>query len=222
VAQPQPPAGLLTFTPYLIRTQFRCDAQQRQAIDFEQRAQRVLEAGESMAMETELYAGAAVGWAALNPVGNLQLTHGAVDLSGTATPTTPRLGLIDLIQAAAFAGAGRCMIHATPATVTGWWQAGGLEKARDGRLVTTIGSHIVVSGDGYTGRGPDNVFPGSNSIHWAWITTPVYTLRGDLEILEATDWRDNDAEVIVQRPAVAYWDGCLHAGLPIDTRGVIY
>ena len=220
--------GFLSWRPYQVRASFKCDAQQLQSIDFEARARRIFEQGESKLMETELYRGDAAGYQAsiTNPLAvphNLTLTSGATDLSGGAGPAAPSLAIRILIQAAANApGSPRAMIHATPTVAMAWVQGGSVVEGRDGRLVTVVGGHTVIAGTGYTGEGPNNVTPLPTELtHWAWITTPVYWLRADtIQVLRAVDQRNNDAEVIVQRTACAYFDGCLHAGLPVSAMGV--
>lgn len=216
----------LEWRPYVIRASFKCDAQQLQAIDFEARARRIFEQGESKLMETELYRGDAAGFAAnaLNPLinpYNLTLTEGTSLTLGGAS--APGIALRALVQAAAAApGSPRGMIHATHATAVAWQQSGGVIQDRDGRLITVVGGHTVIAGAGYTGEGPGNTATGSANIHWAWITTPVYWLRGaEIEVLPSVNQLTNDAEVIVQRTACAYFDGCLHAGLPVDVMGSV-
>ena len=222
--------GFLQWRPYVIRVPFKCDAQQLQSIDFEARARRIFEQGESKLMETEFYRGDAAGYQAsvTNPLAvphNLTLTRGGTDLSGGAPGgIAPSVAIRMLIQAAAQApGSPRAMIHATPMVAMAWVQGGSVVEGRDGRLVTTVGGHTVIAGTGYTGEGPDNVAPlPSDVIHWAWITTPVYWLRGsEIEVLRSVDRAANDAEVIVQRTACAYFDGCLHAGLPVAAAGTV-
>lgn len=225
----------LSWAPYQIRASFKCDAQQLHAIDFEQRARRIFELGESKLMETELYRGDAAGYAAFvadpinHPTFNPSLTRSdpltaVTDLSGGAGATTPTLAIRFLVQAAAGAPGGtRAMIHCTPAVAMAWMQGGSIKEDRDGKLVTCIGGHYVIVGAGYTGQGPDNVTPlPTDNIHWAWVTSPVYWLRaGEVEVLRAVDQRNNDAEVIVQRTAAAYWDTCLHSGVPVSTVGAV-
>lgn len=219
--------GFLEWRPYVLRSSFRCDAQQLRAIDFEARARRVFELGESKLLETELYRGDAAGYGAsvADPAvtpHNLTLVRGGTNL-GVGGGQAPSLAIRTLIQAAAAAPGGpRAMIHATPAVATAWVMSGAVIEGRDGRLVTKVGGHTVIAGTGYTGSGPDNSDPGDPNIHWAWVTTPVYWLRGDtVEVLASIDQRTNDATVTVQRTACAYWDGCLHAGVPVDSMGVI-
>lgn len=224
------PSNLLEFTPYMLRAQFQCDTLNLRAIDFRARAARILAAGRSKAIETELYTGQTVGVAALGPgVGNLQLTDSTtftVPPIGGGAPTTPRLGLIQLVQAAAVSASGQtCTLHATPATAMAWWQSGSL-LIEGGRLVTAVGGHTVVAGTGYTGWGPDNVPNVNPDEHWAWLTTPVYHLLGEVEIIpaelaEAIDRPENDAEFIAQQTAVAFWDSCAHVGCNIDVQAVL-
>lgn len=227
--EPEYPDGFLNFTPYQIQAEFECDTQSRNAVALEQRARRILEAGTSKAMAYELYEGRTVGVEALAADGNLQLTDsGTFTDSGpiSTTATTPRLGLIQLVQAAARSNAGqRSMIHATPATVMAWWQSGSLAVEGE-RLVTAVGGHVVVAGAGYTGSGPDNVADADADVHWAWVTSPTYYLLGEVRvpmelIEEALNRPENDLQYIATRTAAAFWDGCLHTGVPINTMAAL-
>ncbi len=223
---------MLWFWPFLVRSKFRCDAQQLGTIDFEARAKRIIELGEQKLIESELYAGAAHGYGAnqTDPLieKNLSLTDltlsGGVDLSGGAPPTTPSLAIRMLIQAAARGPHGaRCMIHGTPAVVEAWMQGGSVIVDKDQKLVTAVGGHVVVAGAGYSGNGPNNVPPlPTDFTHWAWVTSPVYVLRSpQLEVTTQIDRRSNTATAFVQRTAAVFWDGCVHAGVPVNALGTV-
>jgi hypothetical protein len=234
-SEPGYPDDFLNFTPYQLQAEFECDTQSRQAIDFADRAERILEAGTGKAMEYELWEGRTAGVEALAADGNLQLTDSNTFTDSgpiTTAITTPRLGLISLIQAAARSTSGqRSMIHATAATVAAWHMTGAL-KEEGARLVTVVGGHVVVAGSGYTGSGPDNTPDADDDVHWAYITSPVQYLLGEVRVnppggeirgtdpdAQAFDFRENDEAYIAHRTAVAFWDGCLHTGLPINTMG---
>lgn len=223
----------LTWTPFYIRAAFKCDARSIRSIDFEQRARSIYALGESKLIETELWRGDAAGWTRANgdpsfTEPNLTLAQaGVTDLAGGAGASSPVIALRSLVQAAAGAPGGpTAMLHATPAVVTAWMQSGGLTETRDGKLVTKVGKHWVVSGTGYSGEGPGVVAAGANE-SWAYVTTPVFLLRGPtIEILwdgvgygQVMNREDNDVEVIAQRAAAYYWDGCLHAGMLVDENG---
>lgn len=235
VTETAEPAEFLSFTPYQLQAEFDCDTQSRRAIDFADRARRILEAGTSKAMEYELYEGRAAGVEALGGDGNLQLTDSNTFTDSgpiSTTATTPRLALIQLVQAAArSAGGQRSMLHATAATAMAWWQSGSL-MFEGPRLVTAVGGHVVVVGAGYTGAGPDNVADADDDVHWAWVTSPVQYMLGEIRIYpdgrpvpgvdpvsQAIDFRENDEQYIATRTAVSFWDGCLHTGVPVNTMG---
>lgn len=228
------PTGFLNFTPYQIQAEFECDTQSRRAINFADRAERILEAGTGKAMEFELWEGQTAGVAALAADGNLQLTDSTTFTDAgpiTTAVTSPRLALISLIQAAARSSSGqRSMIHATPATVAAWQQTGALKE--DGpRLVTVVGGHVVVSGVGYTGSGPDNTPDADGDVHWAYVTSPVNWMLTEIRVNpsgpvrgsdiagQAIDYRVNNEAYVASRTAVAFWDGCLHTGIPVNTMG---
>lgn len=226
-------ADVLTWTPFYIRSGFKCTAQQIRSVDFERRARTVFTLGEGKLLETELWTGESAGWtradgdpAFVNP--NLTLAQaGVTDLAGGAGASSPVIALRSLVQAAAGAPGGpTAMIHATPAVVMAWMQSGGVIETREQKLQTTVGGHWVVAGTGYSGQGPGVIAAPANQ-SWAYVTTPVYLLRGpNIEVLwDRVDYSqvmtraDNDVEVIVQRSAAYYWDGCLHAGILVDEIG---
>lgn len=226
-------SGKLTWTPFYIRNGFKCNAQQIRSLNFERRARTIFELGESKFIEKELYRGDFAGWnradgdpAFTNP--NLTLAEaGVTDLTGGGGAVAPNLALRQLIQAAADAPGGpTAMIHARPAVVLAWWDADLLTETRDGKLATKVGGHLVIAGSGYSGEGPGLAAAPVNA-SWAYVTTPVFLLRGpNVEVLwdratlgQVMNRADNDIEVIVQRSAAYYWDGCLHAGLPVNEIG---
>ena len=226
-------SDVLTWTPFYIRSPFTCTTQQFRSLNFEQRARTIFALGESKLIETELWKGEAAGWSKQQAdpsltFANLTLAQaGVTDLSGGGGAASPVVAIRSLIQAAAGAPGGpMAMLHATPAVVTAWMQSGALTETRDGKLITKVGKHLVVSGTGYSGEGPGVVDPGANE-SWAYVTTPIYVLRGPtIEVLwdgvsmsQIMNRPDNDVTVIVQRSAAYYWDGCLHAGIPVDETG---
>ncbi len=217
--------ALLEWTPFVVRASFKCDTQQLASIDFQARARRIFELGESKLIESELWRGDAAGAVAGGT--NLSLSQAGVTNLSTVGPVAPAIALRALVQAAAeTAGGQRCMIHATPEVAMAWMQGHGIKEDRNGNLVTLVGGHYVVAGTGYTGTGPGNLDPGGTT-HWAYVTTPVHVIQGtDIEVLgerrsDIIDREANDAEVIVQRTAASYWDGCLHAGVPVNTTGTV-
>ena len=118
------------------------------------------------------------------------------------------------------------MIHATPAVAMAWMQGGGLTE-QGGKLYTRVGGHIVVAGTGYGGNGPE-LAAQDPKVHWAYITTPIYLLRGPVESnynrsnpAPNVQKQHNDGTAIVRRTVAAYSDGCLHAGIPVDTEGTV-
>ena len=218
----------VTWYPYMIRSSFKCDAQQARSEDFAGRAKRIFMAGRSKLIESELWRGDAAG----QPAGNTNMSLAGTGANagpnyvnlGTGGVEADALAIRTLIQGAALYGFGqRAMIHATPDVAMAWWQSNALYQ-RGGVLYTQIGDHIVVAGQGYDGTAPGLVDPGGSG-QQAYVTGPVKILLGNqIEVLgqqaaEGVDRGSNDWEVIVQQTAVAYWDGCLHAGVAVDAMG---
>lgn len=227
------PDELMNWVPYVIRASFTCTTQQFRSVDFGLRAQRIFELGKSKLMESELWRGDAAGYQreVSNPAfndPNLSLAQaGVTDITGGLASVAPSIAIRSLIQHAATAPGGpQCCIHATPATVMAWMQGNALAVGRDSRLYTRVGEHMVIAGTGYTGQGP-GLTAIDKQIHWAYITTPVYLIESaEPQVLwqqnrpgDYTNRTHNDSTAIVQQTAAVYWDGCVHAGIPVDVEG---
>lgn len=225
-----PDKSTINVYPFRVQAEFECDTLYgRDPEPYILRARRILESGQSKAIESELATGLLMGTAEHGEGnGNLSLTDSTTFTTApaTTTATTPRLGLITLMQiAAATASGSRATIHATPATAMAWWQSGSLVERGDA-LFTAVSGHQVIAGPGYPGLGPDNVANSSDNEHWAYVTSPVQLVLGDIEanttqIAQMLNRATNDVQAVVGRTVAAYWDGCLHSGVNIDTLAVL-
>lgn len=219
----------LEWAPYQVRAPYRCDT--RTFADFVRRARDIYMTGESKFMERELWSGGIVGWQARQGVNadapNLSLAADTATPLAAGSTVAPKVAIRELLAAAADAPGGpQCMIHGSSDVVMAWRQNESVIPDRDGRLVTTVDGHIVVSGAGYSGEAPGMVVPPAG-VKWAYITTPVYVIRApEIQVIDQgrsdqidIDPANNYRTVIAQRTVCAYWDGVLHAGVAVDTTG---
>lgn len=95
----------------------------------------------------------------------------------------------------------------------------GLTVQNGGRLLTTLGDHIVVPGTGYTGSDPAG---GASSDEYSWIygTSMVEVLLGPIEVFmeneaDVINRTTNEIEIRAERIALAHWDRQAHIGLSI-------
>lgn len=112
------------------------------------------------------------------------------------------------------------MIHTT-AQVATHWESFRLLR-REGNKLLTLQDNLVVTSPGYTGSSPDGTV-GSNNI-WAYATDMVRIYLGPIRTNLVMDRLQNDLEVKAQRPAIAEWQRCRHAGVRLaveacDTGG---
>lgn len=208
-------ALLVDYTPFNVIVGETCSAFGFEARDWRGRAERLLAAKESAAIERELWTGdqaTASAWA------NRFLASPASDVV-TAGATSPLLALECLEQALAQCGSGdQGMIHATPQVVTAWASLNVLR--REGMKILTYLDTIVVAGSGYTGSDPNGSGPSAGSV-WAYATGMVDLRRSSVQVLPATlaeamDRSVNDVTYRAERVAAASWDGCCHVAAQID------
>lgn len=87
---------------------------------------------------------------------------------------------------------------------------------KDGQVTTRLGTQVVI-GSGYTGDGPFGATGAAASATNKWIygTGPIAVHLGEKELLNvgpATGFKSttNDLEIVVNRPAAAYFDPIYH------------
>ena len=180
--------------------------------DFAERAEAVLLATSSYAVEVELSKGTSQITGDPNPFfGDANVTV----LGGAAV--TPAVGLSWLERAIALTGRAG-MIHAAPEVVSAW----GFDKLlEDGEgVLRTANGTPVVSGGGYVDAEADGQAPGSGN-SYAFATGPVevrlseLTLVGD-DIVGTLDTSTNLVTFRAERFALATWDTALQSAVLID------
>jgi hypothetical protein len=198
-----PSASFFPFAAYL---PFTCSTITANPAEFKRRAERVIEATISHAVEQALAHGVQ---GSSNPYfgdGNLDaLGSGALD---------PNYALAYLEDA--IGGTGRQgMIHATPGIVSAW----GFEKLKTNGELRTANGTLVVSGSGYRGAAPASEQAPAAGEDWAFATGPVQVFIEDgpmPTISEFVDREDNTATYRAEKFVVAEWDTCLQAGALIS------
>lgn len=176
---------------------------------FAARAELVLEATQSFAIEEALSQGVSMSSNPFFGDANLSILAG-----GTAQ--TPEVGLRYLEDAIGATGR-RGLIHATPATVAAWE----FEALETGTYLRTPNGTPVASGGGYIGADPVLGSTPAAGQAWAFATGPVEVrisepqLVGD-DINGTLDTSNNDVTFRAEKYALAVWDGALQAGVLID------
>jgi hypothetical protein len=134
------------------------------------------------------------------------------------TPVPIVHGFKDMILALGQAlGGARWMIHVEKRFLP-FLAYYGVTIQNGGRLVTTLGDHIVVAGTGYTGSDPVGN-AASENYSWIYGTSMVEVLLSPIEVYsdvsQSIDRAANDIEYRAERMALAHWDHAAHIGLPI-------
>lgn len=179
---------------------------------FKRRAELVLGAVESSAVENELWMGTRVP---ANPF----FTKAGATLPNASTLVSPMNGLAFL--EAAIAATGRAgMIHVTTRVAVALSSLWLIEK--DGPLLRTTGNGtIVVPGSGYPGSAPSGGTAATGTQDWAFATGMVVVRRSGIflvpdDIKEATDRAQNDVVYRAERYYNVIFDDCVRAAVRID------
>lgn len=144
-------------------------------------------------------------------------TTTAVQVGGGA-PLNPVTALGELVTAAGRVGlGGQVFLHVTPRVALRWDEAGLLREVQQ-RLVTNVGGHVVVVGNGYPGTGPGGVKPGTGQ-DWIFATGPVVVRWGEIHVHPnpaGFDRAKNRNLVIAQRTATVKFDPAVHFAALVD------
>lgn len=179
--------------------------------EFAGRAERVLEATLSAAVEAALAGG-------FDPSTNPFFGDAnVVDVTPTpGTAVSPGVGL-SLLEEAIGGTCRQGMIHATPAAITAL-QAFPIGDMADMRLITAVGTPVV-SGMGY--QGIDSPFlpdPGTGE-DYMFASGPVQVHLGPLvmtNVKESLDRSDNVITFRAERYVLSLWDTALQAAVLVD------
>lgn len=192
-----------------------CTTRGQKATDRRARAERLLRACQGSQIEEELWTGAiakASGWTA-------QQYLAREDTSDVvATSATPLEALACIEEGLSKCGCGDGMIHATPQVATYWFQNGNVFR-ENGKIVTGIGTLVVVGG-GYDGSGTNGQAAASGSV-WAYGTGLVTVRLGAIEHLDEDDAAfidrsTNTVTRVAERLVLYSWEPCCHVAASID------
>lgn len=151
---------------------------------------------------------------------NPYLADGEADLiaAGVAQTLAESLALLeDAIGATQRGG----VIHATPATVTGWESLGFTLDRQGDVLLTRACQTPIVVGTGYIGAKPDTGSAATTHQAWAFATGPVDIRRGGVVVLpeqirQTLDRTTNEVTFRVERDYLPVWDTVLQAAVLVD------
>lgn len=224
--------GLDFETPYLISHGIRASTRGFDSIDYKGRATDTLARNQSKLIENEFWDGAKAQIADYS--GNFYLAGNGVDIAtnnlGDAAKTAYKVqkGFAQLERIAMAAlGGGRCMIHVTPDVVTYLGNLLAIELIGD--VLYTKHGNIVVSGAGYSGRGPNS--GGSSDpaatngqTTWAYATAVGYLWLSDIKVPadqfnQVVDKTVNSVEIRAQRFASVTMDRCVCLCVKLDLQG---
>lgn len=173
------------------------------------RAERVLEATVSSAVETALAEG-------FFPSTNPFFGDANVDNVTGATSVSPGVGL-SYLEERIGATCRQGMLHMTPAVVSAL-QAFPVGDVADRRLITANGTPVV-SGMGYQGVDTPALESPAATEDWVFATGPVEVHLGPIvmtTIRESLDRSDNTIVLRAERYVLALWDTALQAAVLVD------
>lgn len=195
-----------SFYPFAAYVPFTCSTITANPAEFARRAEAVIEATISHAVEEALAHGIE---GSNNPYfGDVNLTA-----LGGGVALDPDRGLAYLEDAIGVTGRVG-MIHATPGAISAWG-----DKIEVGDVLRTRNGTPVVSGSGYRGSAPAAEQAPAAGQDWVYVTGPVQVFMAESDppsISEFVDRSDNTATYRAEKFVVAEWDTCLQAGALID------
>lgn len=233
------PPDVVYYQPFQLVTSYSCKIG-RTGQERRDKVRRFLEAGQSKAIEHELWTGEISD---VSDSGNMRLAVAgsgvadaltAADLSvvvnpgfvpaslnpASAVPVSLGAGFALLSQALADYGPGsKGMIHVTP--TVGELAVNNQQFVEDRNVLRTRSrGDLIVVGSGYPGTGPGGSVP-TGGLTWLHATSMVQVRLGDI-----IDWPETDAEAVnrktnewtvrAERTAAAYWDGLFQASVLVD------
>lgn len=194
------------FDPFVVYVPIECSTISVPPEEFARRAEIVLDATISHAVEQALSQG--VPGATSPFFGDVNVNI----LSGAAV--TPEVGLRYLEDA--IGATGRMgLIHATPSVVAAWE----FEALETNAYLRTPNGTPVASGSGYIGATPAGGVAAGDGQSWVYATGPVAVYLADADPprpIEFIDQSDNTMTYRAERYALAFWDTALQAAILVD------
>lgn len=182
------------------------------------RAARLLEACQTKGIAKELWRGD-IAKAATPDLPNNYLANSA---SYTDLGSGSDFSLLDAM-AALEEGLAHCscggigMIHATPQAATYWAHLRLIDRQPDGRLLTALGTLVVVD-PGYDGSAANGSVDESGASSWAYATSMVDLRLGAVDVLadKTVIKTRNDFIAYTFRPFAATFEPCCHLAAQLD------
>lgn len=202
-----PTASSPRFDPFAAYVAFECSTMSGPVSEFGDRAEAVLDATISYAVERALADGISGSSNPFFADGNLTQLGGG--------PVTAQIGLSYLENAIAATGR-QGIIHATPGTVAQWDDLltdGGVLHTKSGTPIAVGGGYLDIDPVGKTGSDP------TAGQEWAFATGPVLVYLGQAQrpdVPQFVNQNTNLATYIAERFVVAGWDTALQSGVLID------
>lgn len=215
--------------PFEVVLHDRCSTFGWQSADYEGRATRGLAVKRHFAVDREWES------ATLLP-SNFHLAQTYTDpattqlAAGANVSPSDALALLDEAIGNNPAVIGRGMIWATPFVAAKWTALGMLnhETVDDdsgvgsrATILSPAGNHVII-GNGFVGRGPDDVIPAAHVSQWAYATDPIVVLASTPTtvpntLVEATD-KENNFVVYRQHQWFALvWQALMHVAVKVST-----
>lgn len=178
---------------------------------FASRAERVLDATLSFAVEQALAQGQADS---SNPF------FGDTNLTQLGGGTISAQAALNFLENAIGETGRQGVIHATPGTISAWNFVNLLTDNGEGYIETANGTPVV-SGGGYIGTDPSGKTGStpSTGIEWAFATGPVFVYVAEameLRVSEYVDRENNEITYRAERYILPLWDTSLQVGTLID------
>lgn len=174
--------------------------------EFQSKAERVLKAVASHAVEEALAKGVDV-----NPF--LADVNADVLVGGAQTPAAALGFLEDAIGVTGRAG----MIHATPATASRWF---GPPQEDGSPVLLTANGTQVAAGSGYIGATPSGEAAATAGQAWAYATGPVQVRLSEVltheDLSEAMDRAINEVTMRAEQYALVSWDQQLQGAVLVN------
>jgi len=196
------------FDAFVAYLPFTCSTISADPAEFARRAELVLKATLSYAIEQALAQGID---GSTNPyLGDTNLTQ----LGGGTV--SAQAGLNYLENAIGATGRGG-VIHATPGTVSAW----NLVNLETGSFLSSTNGTPVVSGGGYINTDPVGLTGSDPSVglEWAFANGPIKVWLGDAGVPTVPEFVDHETNVATYRAeqyALVAWDTSLQSGVLVD------
>lgn len=210
--------GTFDYTPMFVQVAQKCSAIGGQYIidQTRERAVKLLALSQGAGIAHELWRGdTAKAQPLLNDYLANSATYRDVTTGGSLSATNALAELEAGLATCSVAGGN--LIHANPHLATLWAQNHLLDRLPDGRLVTYLGTGVIVD-PGYDGSDSTGTVAAPAVSSWAYATGPVDVRLGEVQVLDVLNQIRpiNDYTVYAFRAFAATFDPCCHLAVKVD------